>query len=127
MDTMRQQDTQSDEVPDWPLGWRLARALDLRGIGVGEIADEIGVSRKTVSRWLHDKGTPPREFYLNHFVKRCRVNDGWLKTGRASDDERDPSSNFDCRRYPYPFSQISPIGRLVPRDTAQPRYGRRAA
>lgn len=74
---------QEPAVPDWTLGWRLRRALDHAGLTVEEMADELGVSRSTVSRWVHDKG-PMRPLYQKVWALRCGVPADWL-TGAASD------------------------------------------
>jgi transcriptional regulator with XRE-family HTH domain len=68
-------------VPEWTLGWRMQRALAHAGITAGEIADELGVHRGTVSRWLNDRGMPPRAIYLKEWALRTGVPIGWLRHG----------------------------------------------
>jgi transcriptional regulator with XRE-family HTH domain len=67
-------------VPAWTLGDRLGKALREADIAVGDMADELGVSRSTVSRWLNDKGQPKRA-YLTRWAWMCKVNFEWLKNG----------------------------------------------
>lgn len=67
-------------VPDWTVGWRMQRALTHAGLHVEEMADELGVSRSTVSRWVNDKG-PVRPIYLKQWALRCGVPFEWLQTG----------------------------------------------
>lgn len=66
------------QIPEWTLGWRMQRALAHAGISVNEIADEMGVSRATISRWINDKGAPPRTIYLKEWALRTGVPLGWL-------------------------------------------------
>ena len=74
-------------VPTWTLGWRLRRALAFADISVQEIADELGVTRTTVSRWANDRGTPPRRVYVKEWAARCGVPFEWLEKGDAAEDE----------------------------------------
>lgn len=110
-------------IPEWTLGWRLQLALEHGKVKVEDMADEIGVGRGTVSRWLHDKG-PMREIYIKHWALRCGVNAHWLITGRRG-EEPEPSgeTNFDWRRYSSPHPSA---GRLVAPDAA-PTQAERAA
>jgi transcriptional regulator with XRE-family HTH domain len=71
-------------VPDWTLGWRMQRALDFGHMKVQDMADELGVSRQTVSRWMSDKGTPPRRIYVQQWALRCGVPYEWLINGEVS-------------------------------------------
>ena len=68
-------------VPPWSLGWRMQRALAWAELSVQEIADELGVNRTTISRWMHDVGAPPRTIYLRAWAARCRVPYEWLAFG----------------------------------------------
>ena len=75
------------EIPEWTLGWRLQRSLAHAEISVEEIADEMGVSRSTVSRWLNDRGAPPKAAYVKMWAFRTGVPYAWLSdtdpTGRG--------------------------------------------
>jgi transcriptional regulator with XRE-family HTH domain len=81
-------------VPELTLGWRLRLAVAHAGISVEEIADEMGVSRSTVSRWANDRG-PVREIYLKQWALRCGVPYEWLNAGAASD----PTGSSTTRQY----------------------------
>jgi transcriptional regulator with XRE-family HTH domain len=70
-------------VPEWTLGWRLQRALGHAGLSISNIASEMGVSRTTVSRWINDRGTPPRLVYVKEWALQTGVPCEWLLTGRA--------------------------------------------
>jgi transcriptional regulator with XRE-family HTH domain len=65
-------------VPDWTLGWRMQRALAHAGISVNDMAADLEVSRTTLSRWLNDRGAPPRSIYLRQWALRCGVDYSWL-------------------------------------------------
>jgi transcriptional regulator with XRE-family HTH domain len=69
---------QAGVVPEWTLGWRMQRALKHAEISVEAIAEELGVSRSSVSRWLNDRGAPPRAAYLKMWALRTGVPYEWL-------------------------------------------------
>lgn len=46
-------------VPDLTLGWRLQMALRQGGVQVQEMADELGIGRSTLGRWINDHGAHP--------------------------------------------------------------------
>ena len=56
-------------IPDWTLGWRLQRSLDWAGVAVNEMTAHLGVSRSTISRWMHDDGAPPRAAFLAQWAR----------------------------------------------------------
>lgn len=72
-------------VPEWTLGWRLQRALAHAGMTTLQMADEIGVTRATISRWVNDHGAPPRAIYLRHWAMRTGVPLAWLEGGSEPD------------------------------------------
>jgi transcriptional regulator with XRE-family HTH domain len=72
------------EVPPWTQGWRMRRALDHAGITVETMISDLGISRGTASRWLHDKG-PVRDIYLKQWALRCGVAFAWLKDGTVGE------------------------------------------
>ena len=68
-------------IPGWTLGWRLRRALAAGEISTAEMADHLGVTPTTISRWCNDKGAPPRAVYVRAWAERCRVPYEWLAHG----------------------------------------------
>ena len=72
--------TQRDErIPPLTLGWRLKMSL---GEGsVQEMADYLGVSRATVSRWMAGKGAPPKRAYVLQWALHTDVPVDWLESG----------------------------------------------
>ncbi|MFB9378566.1 helix-turn-helix domain-containing protein [Kineococcus gynurae] len=69
-------------VPAWTLGWRLQRALAFADVSAGEMADELGVSRQTLSRWMGDK-SPIRPIYVKQWALKTGVDAQWLQNGEA--------------------------------------------
>jgi transcriptional regulator with XRE-family HTH domain len=73
------------QVPPVTLGWRIQLALDYAQLKQDVIASKFEVSRKTVSRWCNDVGTPPKKFILNEIAVMCEVSPRWLIDGIAPD------------------------------------------
>lgn len=103
-------------IPEWTLGWRLQRALDFAGITATDMADELGVARGTVSRWMNDHGAPPRLAYVKMWALRCGVNLGWLELGVGPDpspgapDPRDSDDRASKAKLPRVDSNHQPAG-----------------
>ncbi|MHB1433416.1 MAG: helix-turn-helix domain-containing protein [Streptosporangiaceae bacterium] len=68
-------------IPEWTLSWRMQRALVHANVTIQDMAEELGVSRATVSRWLNEHGGPPRIGYLKVWAMRCGVPLEWLVSG----------------------------------------------
>ena len=79
-----------EDVPEWTIGWRLQRSLAHAGIAAGDMAADLDVSRATVSRWLNDKGMPPRSVYMREWADRTGVSYEWLCHGDTSPCSRRP-------------------------------------
>lgn len=64
--------TMSDtkEIPRLTLHHRLDIALDHGGVGVSEMADFLGVSRNTITNYIHGK-TRPNRATLMTWADRC--------------------------------------------------------
>jgi transcriptional regulator with XRE-family HTH domain len=78
--TVMSQPTMDDQIPEWTLGWRLQRSLAHADLSVEQMADELGVTRQTVGRWLHERGEP-RTAYLRLWALRTGVPLEWLVNG----------------------------------------------
>lgn len=79
-------------IPTWTLGWRLKRALSWASVGAAEMGDHLGYSKAQISRYLNDKGEPPRDSVLRLWAIRCGVPLEWLAFGVEADtDPTDPS------------------------------------
>lgn len=59
----------------------MRRALGHADIAVQEMADHLEMSRAQVSRYLNDKGAPPKRYILREWAMRCGVPLDWLLEG----------------------------------------------
>lgn len=84
----------SGRVPVFTLGWRLRLALESAEISVQQMADSLGYSRSTVSRWLNDQG-PPRAAVLAQWSLLTGVDHGWLTGGTEPTPPRGPGRPTD--------------------------------
>lgn len=71
----------STGVPEFHLGDRLRKSLDVAGMSVQDMADHLGVSRNTVSNYLALRTTPSRSV-VRDWSLRCGVPFEWVLTGR---------------------------------------------
>lgn len=82
---MSEQPTTTPQVvPQLTLGWRLQLALHHADMKVQDMADYLGVTRSTLSRWMNDHGTPPRPAFTMQWALRCGVPHAWLRNGTES-------------------------------------------
>jgi len=70
-------------VPEWSLGDRLGKALQVSGVSVQEMADELGVRRQSVGNYIAGRTKPQRATVLL-WAAITNVDAGWLLHG---DDE----------------------------------------
>lgn len=61
------------------LGWRLKMALG--GMKRSEMAEKLGYEDSTLSRWMSDKGRPPRHAVLVAWALATNVSLEWLEKG----------------------------------------------
>lgn len=66
-------------IPSWKVADRLRKAREEAGLGVSEFAEEIGVHRRTVSRY--ESGAKPPKSILLLWQMRTGVPVQWLLTG----------------------------------------------
>lgn len=62
------------------MGDRLAKALDVSGVGVAEMAIKLGVSRQTIGNYLAGR-TQPKLAVLRVWSDVTGVDLGWLTHG----------------------------------------------
>lgn len=74
--------TAGGRVPEFTLGWRMRLALETGGISVQEMAERLGYSRSTISRWLNDQD-PPRAGIKALWCLETGVDLKWLETGEG--------------------------------------------
>ena len=68
-------------TPQWTIGDRLRKARELIGIDRAEFAEQIGISRNTVTNYEHDK-VKPRVVVLRAWAMRCGVAEQWIRSGQ---------------------------------------------
>lgn len=84
-------------IPALTLGWRMRMALESSGFSREGIARELGVDPKTISRWTHDVGSPPKRGIVLQWAVLTAVNPRWLEHGHT-DGEAPPEDGERARR-----------------------------
>lgn len=74
----------TEHIPPLTLGWRLKMAL--RNMTRQQMADHLGVDPGTLSRWMADKGAPPRRAYIVQWALATGVPVQWLEHGTTPHD-----------------------------------------
>lgn len=69
-------------IPQWTVGDRMAKALDVAGISRQEMADYLGVDRNTVGNYLHGRTKPNRRTLLL-WASATGVDLVWITSGGA--------------------------------------------
>lgn len=67
-------------TPEWDLADRLRKALRQADVGVQDMADELGLSRNSVSHYLSGRKAPKRSVLVT-WALRCGVPVTWIETG----------------------------------------------
>ncbi|MCW2900026.1 MAG: family transcriptional regulator [Streptosporangiaceae bacterium] len=67
-------------------------SMENAGIKRDEMAERMGVTRATITRWTHDIGSPPRVIYLERWADVTGVPLGWLRGGEESRQGTGPDS-----------------------------------
>lgn len=76
---------ETGSVPQWTVGDRLRKAREWADLGVGDLANAIGVTRKTVSDAEHGKRRV-RPITLNAWSLATGVSRQWLTDGTIPPD-----------------------------------------
>lgn len=84
-----------ERVPQVTLGWRLKMALAHGDLRREEMATHLGVDPGTLSRWMADKGAPPKRAYLQMWALATNVDSGWLETGQEETTPDPPGGQHD--------------------------------
>lgn len=74
------QATEANAPPEFNLADRMRKSLREAGLGVGEMADYLGVSRSAVSNWINGRIVPTGPS-LRLWALRCGVSVDWLVNG----------------------------------------------
>lgn len=90
---------QAFSIPEWTLGWRMQRALAHADVSVQQMADELGMARSSLSRWLNDHGTPPRAAFVKMWALRTGVPYEWLVTGTVPQPNPDDHGSAVTKQY----------------------------
>lgn len=70
-------------IPAVTLPWRLKMALSEGGVSREEIAEALGVTPSTCSRWMNGHGEPPRRAYIDAWALATGVDRDWLHSGTS--------------------------------------------
>lgn len=73
----------STDVPVFDEADRMRKALRVANVSVQEMADYLGVSRNTVSRWING-AVPAKGAVLRAWALRTGVSYEWLSAGRPA-------------------------------------------
>lgn len=102
-------DLPGGSVPQWTLGDRLRKARVWAGIDRAAMADDIGMTDRTISNYELDQTRVPK-LVVQQYALRTGVPIEWLFTGEAPAESPDggvPRSILgDTRRYVHRFPQI---------------------
>jgi transcriptional regulator with XRE-family HTH domain len=74
---VRVSEQEDGAVPDWDLADRMRKALRHADLGVGEMADYLGVSRTSVSNWINGRVAPSLQT-LRLWALRTSTDLDWL-------------------------------------------------
>ena len=94
-----------ERIPEFTIGDRLRKARELTGLDQGPFADEIGVSRGTVSNYEAGKTTAIKRLYLRTWAMRTGVPVEWLATGQVTRRPTPPEGEL-----PRHDSNVQPAG-----------------
>lgn len=83
--------TQSTEwqIPEWSRGDRFRKAREARDISQGDLAERMGVARRTVGSYERDE-VEPRKIVVNAWALATGVPVEWLLYGVVPQDPDDP-------------------------------------
>lgn len=70
-------------IPQFTLADRLYKAMDVSGVKSPEMAEYLGVTRETVSRYRNG-GSTPRLSVIRAWSMKTGVDFEWLRTGKPS-------------------------------------------
>ncbi len=89
--------------PSWPVGYRIRYALDRSGMDVQQLADKLGVSRTTVSNYMHGRSRP-RTMALIAIAHATGAPLAWLEHGISDEEEGDADTAAVTHRDTFAFA-----------------------
>jgi transcriptional regulator with XRE-family HTH domain len=101
----------TETIPEWTLGDRMAKARTWAGIEQGEMCQYLEVSRNTISGWENDRH-PPSRAVLIAYALRCQVPLWWLEDSQAPPESPPPPK--PPRRPRKPSSACLTVDELRP-------------
>jgi transcriptional regulator with XRE-family HTH domain len=93
----------NEHIPVWTAGDRFRKAREDAGLTQTELADAIGVDRKTISAYELDDRKRPMKMVVAAWAMRCGVPVAWLMTGRGGQPTDGRPANLPARSLP-PFA-----------------------
>ena len=86
-------------VPDWPVEYRIKRALDVAGVDPDEMAVDLGVHPNTLWNWMGGR-TKPRRMALKVISLRTGVPLWWLEGNDGGGDGGGDDTGANTQQYP---------------------------
>lgn len=77
-------------IPTWTLGDRLTKARDTARLTNNEMAEELGLSRNTITNWETDH-IKPKRYAVEAWARICGVDVDWLLGDDFSDTAAAPA------------------------------------
>lgn len=85
----------NEHIPALTLGWRLKMALADSDLSREDMAEQLGVTVSTLSRWQGDRGAAPSRAYIRLWAELTGVSLRWLETGEGQSTTPDPGGGLD--------------------------------
>lgn len=108
-----------DDEPKFEMRHRMSLSLEYGSVSINDIARELGLSRTTVSNYLHGR-TQPRRSDLRVWAMRCGVPFDWL-VGPDSTYELDEVDIKPAAvtKPAKPAKPVKPVKRTTRKETAK--------
>jgi transcriptional regulator with XRE-family HTH domain len=87
----------NEHIPVWTAGDRFRKAREDAGLTQQELADAIGVDRKTISAYELDERKRPMKVVVSGWALRTGVPASWLLTGIGGPATRQKSAHLLTR------------------------------
>jgi transcriptional regulator with XRE-family HTH domain len=86
----------TETIPVFDRQDRMAKALSHAQLTTQDMADYLGVTRETVSRWLNSRSTPNKGM-MRLWAMRTGVPLAWLETGTAGLEDQAGGAMYASR------------------------------